>query len=431
MSAPVPEIPPVLPAAMLGHAADGVGAFVAACREQPDALLYFLLNVGDGDTQLLVLPPSSNDAARRAVVVDVATTRKLPALLDALFQAGLLADPLGNRTFPLVVATHPHDDHIGGLPEFVERYGDGRDPVHIDDFWEPGYFHATPSFVDLMVRLEERPWIRRLQPTSGTTRYLDTVKITVVGPGVRLRNTFDTYGVNVNDASITLMVEFPAVRITQERAADRPDSRNRRYRRTTGRRLLLGADAQFASWAQATVDFPELHQKNNQPLARELQAARGADYLRADVFKLSHHASKHGITLELVERVAPALALISSVGGHGKYGFPHRVTVEAVREARQPTTTRDTPRQDDYQLGIHYTGGSVEVDGGQPTPLGSIGLIVPPHPRAPLRLFRFLDGPRESVSLADAREVRRPASRRTRRSDRSGTSQQPEAIGPR
>ena len=46
--------------------------------EDPGALVYFLLNVGDGDTQLLLLPPDSNDGVRRLVIVDVATTSKLP-----------------------------------------------------------------------------------------------------------------------------------------------------------------------------------------------------------------------------------------------------------------------------------------------------------------------------------------------------------------
>jgi beta-lactamase superfamily II metal-dependent hydrolase len=397
-------LPPVLPAAVLAPGAVGDGAFVAACRQHPDALLYFLLNVGDGDSQVIVLPPDSNDRQRRAVVVDIATQGKVPALLDALRRFDLLTDPNGVRAFPLVVATHPHNDHIGGMVEFVDAFG-RREPRPIADFWEPGYFHPSPSFVELMVALEERPWIPRLQPTSGTTRYVDQTKITVVGPGVGLRSRFDTYGVNINDASITLMIEFPAVRLRQDRAADRADSRNRRFLRHTGHRLLLGADAQFASWAQAAVDFPELRQDNLKALARELRAARGPDQLQADVFKLSHHASKHGVTLELVERIAPELALVSSVGGRGKYGFPHRIAVEAAREARQPTTTRNSKRMDDHQLGIHYTGGRGDLGGGQERPLGSIGLIVPPGQRAGMRLFRFLDDPGQPVSLAAAREV--------------------------
>jgi len=397
-------LPPVLPGGVLSAPVPGDGAFVRACRDDPDALLYFLLNVGDGDTQLLVLPPHSRDGQRRGVVVDIASTRKLPALIDALHAAGLLVDPLSERAFALVVATHPHDDHIGGMVDFLGRYG-GDSPVCIEDFWEPGYYHPSPSFVDLMVELEERPWIRRLQPTGGTTRFLDTVKITVVGPSVALRSRFDTYGVNVNDASLTLMVEFPSTRIIERPADGRPDIRNRRYVRPQARRLLLGADAQFTSWAQATVDFPELRQDANRALARELRTARGRDYLQAEVFKLSHHASKHGITLELVERVRPDLALVSSVGGDGKYSFPHRIAVEAAREARQPTTTRGTERLPDHELGIHYTGGCGETGGAAPEPLGTIGMVIPPSPRAALRLFRFLDGPCEPVGLAAAREV--------------------------
>lgn len=30
--------------------------FLRACDDQPDSLIYFLLNVGDGDTQLILLP---------------------------------------------------------------------------------------------------------------------------------------------------------------------------------------------------------------------------------------------------------------------------------------------------------------------------------------------------------------------------------------
>ena len=74
----------------LAPAEDGVGALVQAMIDEPDALVYFLLNVGDGDTQLLVLPPDSNDKERRLVIVDVATTQKLPDLIEALHQVQYL-----------------------------------------------------------------------------------------------------------------------------------------------------------------------------------------------------------------------------------------------------------------------------------------------------------------------------------------------------
>ena len=45
------------------------------------------------------------------------------------------------------------------------------------------------------------------------------------------------------------------------------------------------------------------------------------DLLKADVLKVSHHGSKHGVNLELVERIAPKVTLISSVGGGGQFNF--------------------------------------------------------------------------------------------------------------
>ncbi len=418
---------------------DGSGALVQAMLEEPDALVYFLLNVGDGDTQLLLLPPDSNDKVRRLAIVDVATTRKLPHLIESLHRVQvpaasgprpLIQRPGSPGQIRLLVATHPHFDHIGGMFELFDNYN-GLHPRHaggsaetsadpsapdevdtstpyassacIDQFWEPGYFFPGPSFHRLMAHLETSPWIRRLQPTSGTSTFLDSVKVTVMGPGVGLRTRFDTYGVEVNNASLTLMVEYPAHRIYTEPDPDAEDRLNRRNVRKRSRRLLLGGDAQFASWAQTTIDFPDLHNEQNPVLAKELQAARGRDYLACDVFKMSHHASKHGINLELMERVNAKYVLVSSMGGGGRYGFPHALAMDAAREARQATTSSNAARLTDHALGIHVTG--AVLDDQVKTALGSMVVLVSPQPRRGMRIFRLMDDPKDMIDLAAAREV--------------------------
>ena len=60
----------------------------------PNNMIHFLVNVGDGDTQLVLLP-KVGDEARRAVVVDVSGGQKakLPGLVATLQQAGVLAPP--------------------------------------------------------------------------------------------------------------------------------------------------------------------------------------------------------------------------------------------------------------------------------------------------------------------------------------------------
>ena len=145
-------LPVPVPASLFrpGDFAAGVGS---------NDLVYFLLNVGDGDTQLVLLPETRG--VRSALVVDVATRGKLPALIEELASTAMF--PNGSR-FAIVVGTHPHDDHTGGMSEFIDRFGE-----LIVEYWEPGYYHPTKAFFETMRALEDRG-IRQLQPTSGTTR---------------------------------------------------------------------------------------------------------------------------------------------------------------------------------------------------------------------------------------------------------------------
>jgi beta-lactamase superfamily II metal-dependent hydrolase len=402
MSPPASQQPGVVApvaARTLQRAKPAPGSLLTAVADDPESLVYVVLNVGDGDTQLLLLPPDSNDGQRRLVVVDVATSAKLPALLDDLHAAGVIDVPGSPGQIRLLVATHPHFDHIGGMSQLIDLYGGPAGAI--EQFWDPGFYFPNPSFHNLMGRLETSPWIRRLQPTSGTTMYLDSVRLTVIGPGVGLRSRFDTYGVGVNDASITLMVDYPATRVYAEADPEAPDRQNRRRAPKASRRLLLGADAQFTSWAQATVDFPDLQQHYNPVLARELRAACGTDHLRADVFKLSHHASKNGVNIELLHRVDAGMTLVSSSAGGGRYNFPHLLAMEAAREARQPTTNRRAARRTDHELGIHVTGSTATTG----EPLGSMAVLVPAAPRSPLQLFRLMDAPAQRIDLAAARQV--------------------------
>lgn len=378
------------------------GAFLRELREEPDALVYFLLNVGDGDAQLVLLPADrENGTRRRALVVDVATTGKLVGLVSALAEQELLLDPTSARdVFPVVVATHPHDDHIGGMPEFLDRFGRAG---QISDFWEPGYYHPSSTFVETMTLLEECA-ITRTQPTSGLTRWVGHAKITVLAPSVSLRVRYDSYGVEVNDSSIALKVEFPAARIAQQLDAERRVGNRHYLRLDSPWVLVLGADAQTTSWAQVTGDFPQLQRQYDTPLYRELVAARGKDYLAGQIFKVSHHASKHGINLELAERIGADVALVSSVCGGGKYNFPHLLATEAIREAMQRSTTKNTVRLEDHRLGIHYTGATFERDDGVHD-LGSIAIVLSPERRSRMRMWRFGDGTGPELDLTSAERL--------------------------
>ena len=366
----------------------------------PDDLVYFLLNVGDGDTQLVLLP-SENGGARRALVVDVATKGKLPDLLDALAATPLL--PPNPSLLPVVIGTHPHEDHIGGMAEFLERFGS-----LIGEYWEPGYYHPGAGYLTTMRALELQRNVQHAQPTSGFTRFIGNVRVVVLSPAIGLRNKFDSYGIDINDASIAVKIDFPAARVEQRG----PDRLYLRIRKTQA--LILGADAQTLTWGHVMADFPHLDPSQS-PIFKALRMALGADPLRAQVFKLPHHASKHGVNLELVEAIRPALTLVSSVGGGGKYNFPHTVAQESVREALEATTSNGTPHRPDHELGIHYTSA---IDSTQ-RPLGSIAVVMSPTGRK-RQLWRFLDDPDESIDLANAHLCQEPAGAGREGTDGSG-----------
>jgi hypothetical protein len=228
------------------------------------------------------------------------------------------------------------------------------------------------------------------QPASGFTRYLGLVRVTVLTPAIGLRNRFDTYGIDINDASISLKIEFPASRVEVKEGTR--ELHDRRLRK-----LILGADSLMLSWAQALIDWPELH-PDNSAVAKMLRKAQGASPLKAHLFKLPHHGSKHGVSVELVEQIAPRLSLLSCRGGGGRFNFPHAVALDAVREAVEPIATNPTGvHSPDHLLGIHSTGDRDPAG----VPMGSIAVVIGPKADK-WNVWRFGDGPDDPMILDDA-----------------------------
>jgi len=129
-----------VPDALLGPP----GGFVAACR--PEHLIVFALNVGDGDSHVALLPEVGG--RRAAVIVDVASETKLHRFVTHLATTPLL--PADGEPIVLLVATHPHDDHISGMAGFLRTHADA-----IAEFWEPGYYQPSDAFIEMMAAVED------------------------------------------------------------------------------------------------------------------------------------------------------------------------------------------------------------------------------------------------------------------------------------
>ncbi len=356
-----------------------------------DAWAYFLRNVGDGDSQLVLLP--EEHGARRAIVVD-AYTDKLVRLISHLTEVGLLADD-GRRDLALVVASHPHQDHISNMPNLFREHGH-----RIAEFWDPGYYHPIGAYVTLMEELQRRRGaITYAHPTAGLRRWIGGTLVTVLSPAVGLRNRFDTYGTEINDASISIRIDHPATR---------RQARDERGRLVSdggaASSLILGGDAQTLSWSYVMVDFPYLPASKTEAARAIAGATRSKDLLNTDVVKVSHHGSKRGVSLELMERFSASFVLVSSrEPGEGSHNFPHALTQEIIREVKEPIATEAAPaqRKHDWEHGVFYTHDR-DGDGAH---LGTIAVVFRGGGRS---LWRFGDDRGDPVDLARARRLDAP-----------------------
>lgn len=181
-------------------------------------------------------------------------------------------EELGVQRLNLMVGTHPHGDHIGGLPDVLAA-------VQVDNVWfsEMPYVNSTvTSFVDAVHNEGLVPY----RPEPGTVFQLGDATITVLGP---VKSQYE----DVNDLSLVLMVQYGDVRF-----------------------LFTG---------------------DMESIAEHDLIDSGAD-LKADVLKVGHHGSYSSTSYVFLREVAPTYAVIS-VGAANDYGHPHDGPMSRLRDA--------------------------------------------------------------------------------------------------
>ncbi len=373
------------PAATFDPAADALA----------DALIIYFLNVGDGDAIVIQFPRVSG--SRRYAVVDSFNGAKTVALLQTL----------GSTKLEFLCGTHPHLDHIRGIPA-VLNHMNGAGMEGIGAFWDSGFRFTSVTYRNIMQSVADAsiPFIR---PTSGFETRINNATVAVLSPSVHLRNRYDTHGIDVNNASIVLRIDYPSrsfVDDTLARTGDTPAADLKT------RSVILGGDAQTDAWSKVLEDYPHFH-KDPKNFSQQIKERTRRQPLACDVFKVSHHASKRGINLELIERMGDTSGtgpskgpryMVSSCadGDSSSYGFPHPVIQEIMREVRFPTATTGADRPGDDSLGIHFT--SQLIDGAPPSPAGSVAVVLHENGAVP-HLYRFQDSRTETIDFTRARRA--------------------------
>ncbi|HKZ20992.1 MAG TPA: ComEC/Rec2 family competence protein [Acidimicrobiia bacterium] len=147
---------------------------VAIVPRVPSGPAVIFIDVGQGDAALLF------SASGEAVLVDGGPDPRL--LWQALYQYRV-------KRLRLVVATHPHDDHIAGLVGLAQR-------LPIDELWEAGEHHSNPTWNQIRDEMEAAS-VPVANPGVGTRLGLAGMVLEVLGP----KRRYD----NANDQSIVVL----------------------------------------------------------------------------------------------------------------------------------------------------------------------------------------------------------------------------------
>ncbi len=268
-----------LPVVVLAGVLVGSVSIILVAQPKP-ALQVSVLDIGQGDAILL----QASDGTR--------------ALIDGGPDPDLLVRrlderiPLWDRHLDLVLLTHPHEDHSGGLAGLLPRY-------RIDRIAETG-MPSEGAGVRELRSAAARAGVDRVRLTQGDELDVGVAHLEVLWPPrERLPQVTLTDGRAINDTSIVLAV-------------------------SVGRQRML-----------LTGDIEDDRDQDLLPVLPD-------DGRRWDLLKVAHHGSATASSAPLLDRLRPRLAAIS-VGADNRYGHPAPSTLDrlAASGARIWRTDRD------------------------------------------------------------------------------------------
>ena len=240
-----------------------------------EAQVYFI-DVGQGDSELIRLKDSGID-----ILIDAGTRSTKQELADYLKE-------LGVDDIDILIGTHPHEDHIGGMAKIIEEFPIGTLYLpETSDEMTP----TTKTYESLLDAAENKNVTVRTAAAGDVLLEQGNTSFKVLSPS---HTDYD----NLNDYSIVT-------------------------------RLKVG-DTAFLFQGDAET-----------PVEEEILDS-GAD-VSCDVIKLGHHGSSTSSSRAYLEAANPSAAVISCGVGN-EYGHPHRETMDLLEKLSITPYRTDTQK---------------------------------------------------------------------------------------
>jgi competence protein ComEC len=245
-----------------------------------DALLVEAIDVGQGDSILLITPDG------KTLLVDGGGHGGGPRQAPQDFDIGeeVVSEVLwsrGIRRLDVVALTHAHSDHMGGLPAVLRNF-------HPAELWVGN----NPRFASYNALLDEAAdlHVRVRSLRAGDTFAFGPTQVTVLAPF----SDYQPKPLPGNNDSLVMRVAYGATSV------------------------MLEGDAEA-------------------PIEQAMLSETG---LASTLLKVGHHGSITSTRPEFLARVHPVCAVISC-GLRNRYGHPRMEVLKALEEARVRTFSTD------------------------------------------------------------------------------------------
>jgi competence protein ComEC len=222
-------------------------------------LSAYFLDVGQGDAELLVF-------GNRTILIDAGETEQGDRVVADLQE-------LGVTRIDLLVATHPHSDHIGGMREVLRNFPVG-------EVLDAGVPSTSVIYEHLLEEIEKEGIPYRVAEQGQTIDLDPSLRILVLSPP-KERLSDDP-----NENSVVLRISYGTIAF-----------------------LFTGDMGGAAEDALTKTGYP----------------------LDAQILKVGHHGSEYSTSKEFLSRVHPEVAIIEA-GKDNPYGHPHEQTLRRLAD---------------------------------------------------------------------------------------------------
>jgi len=182
----------------------------------------------------------------------------------------------GINSLNMVILTHPHGDHVAGLPEVLKSF-------KVDSVFDAGIPHTSSYYENFLKLIEENKIKYKAARLGDILDFQDGVKASIYAPSEPLLEGTNS---DLNNNSIVMRLTYGKFSI-----------------------LLTG----------------DMESEGEERLIE-----KGA-YLKSSILKPGHHGSNTSSSTDFLAKVQPEVAVIS-VGADNKFGHPGRKTLERLKE---------------------------------------------------------------------------------------------------